>query len=45
MIVVAASMGKIQVLIFLEISGIFFSNTFDPWLIESADVDPMDKEG
>lgn len=29
---------------FLEFSGIFFSNIFDPWLVESEDVEPTDVE-
>ena len=38
-------MGEIQVLVLGNFWNFFFSNTCDPWLIESADVDPRDKEG
>ena len=37
-------MWKIQVLLF-GLSGIFFLNIFDPWLVEPKDVEPTDNVG
>jgi len=30
---------------FLELSGIFFSSVFNPWLFESTDAGPVNVEG
>lgn len=35
---------QIQLLL-LELSGIFFLNIFNPWLVESKYVEPMDVKG
>ena len=41
---IAASTQQIQVML-LRTYWNFFLNIFDPWLLESADVEPIDMEG
>ena len=41
---IAASTQQIQVML-LGTYWNFFLNIFDPWLLESADVEPTDMEG